>query len=52
MNRGDALYAQLRDFVDAVRTRKRPEVDGADALDALRTAVRVNAAMATVESPE
>ena len=52
VNRGDALYAQLRDFVDAVRTRKRPEVDGADALDALRTAVRVNAAMATVESPE
>ena len=52
VNRGDALFAQLRDFVDAVRTRRRPEVDGADALDALRTAVRVNAAMSSTESLE
>jgi len=45
VDRGDALVAQLRDFIAAVRTRKRPAVDGLDGLDALRTAVRVNEAM-------
>ena len=49
VDRGDALSAQLRDFVAAVRTRGRPQVDGRDALDALRTAVRVNDAMAAVD---
>jgi predicted dehydrogenase len=52
VDRGDALFAQLRDFVAAVRTRRRPAVDGSDALDALRTAVRVNAAMSLAESLE
>ncbi len=48
VDRGDALLAQLRDFVAAVRTRCRPEVDGLDGLDALRTAVRVNEAIGPV----
>lgn len=52
VDRGDALHAQLRDFVQAVRTRRRPAVDGSDALDALRTAVRVNAAMAPAAPEE
>ncbi len=45
VDRGDALFAQLRDFIGAVRTRRRPAVDGLDGLDALRTAVRVNEAI-------
>ena len=52
VDRGDALFAQLRDFIGAVRTRRRPAVDGLDGLDALRTAVRVNEAigpMATLD---
>jgi predicted dehydrogenase len=48
--RGDALAAQLRDFLFSVRTRNRPAVDGVDGLDALRTAVRVNAAMSPVDA--
>jgi predicted dehydrogenase len=47
--RGDALLAQLRAFVRAVRTRERPRVDGLDGLGALRTAVRVHDAIAAAE---
>lgn len=43
--RGDALLAQLESFAQALRTRSRPRVDGAGGLGALRTALRVNAAM-------
>jgi predicted dehydrogenase len=43
--RGDALLAQLESFAQALRTRSRPQVDGAGGLGALRTALRVNAAM-------
>lgn len=49
VDRGDALAAQLRHFLGAVRGRTRPAVDGADGLDALRTAVRVNQAMGPAE---
>jgi len=49
VDRGDALAAQLRDFLGAVRTRTRPAVDGVDGLDALRTAVRVNQAMDPID---
>jgi len=45
LDRGDALMAQLRAFVAALRTRERPRVDGASALGALRTALRVSAAI-------
>jgi predicted dehydrogenase len=37
----DALLAQLRAFVEAVRTRRGPPVSGGEALAALRTALRV-----------
>ncbi len=41
----DALLAQLRAFVEAVRTRQLSATSGADGLGALRTAVRVVDAM-------
>jgi predicted dehydrogenase len=44
---GDALLAQLRAFVRATRTRERPRVDGLGGTGALRTALRVNDAMAS-----
>ncbi|MBW2698872.1 MAG: Gfo/Idh/MocA family oxidoreductase, partial [Deltaproteobacteria bacterium] len=47
VSRGDALLAQLRSFVRAVRTRDRPMVDGPTGLGALRTAIRVNQAMSS-----
>ena len=47
---GDALLDQLRHFIEAVRTRSKPAVDGADGLGALRTAVRINDAMPDFES--
>lgn len=47
VSRGDALLAQLRSFVRAVRTRERPQVDGPIGLGALRTAIRVNEAMSS-----
>jgi predicted dehydrogenase len=46
VDRSDSLVSQLRSFVQAVRTRERPTIDGLDGLDALRTAVRVVEAMA------
>ena len=45
VNGSDALLAQLRGFIDAIRTRKRPAVDAASGLGALRTAIRVNEAI-------
>jgi predicted dehydrogenase len=45
VDRRDALQSQMSDFIRAVRTREPPKVDGADGLDALRTAVRVVEAM-------
>ena len=45
VNRSDALLTQLRAFVDAMRTRKRPAVDALNGLGALRTAIRVNEAI-------
>ena len=50
VDRSDALLDQLRDFVRAVQTRQPPQVDPADALDALRTAVRVVDSMPRLES--
>jgi predicted dehydrogenase len=47
VRRGDALLAQLRSFLRAVRTRERPQVDGPIGLGALRTAIRVNEAMSS-----
>jgi len=41
----DALLAQLRAFVEAVKTRQLSAASGADGLGALRTAVRVVEAM-------
>jgi predicted dehydrogenase len=51
LDRGDALMAQLRAFVAALRTRERPRVDGASGLGALRTALRVSAAIPPLEDP-
>jgi predicted dehydrogenase len=45
VNRSDALLAQLRAFIDTLRTRKRPAVDAMNGLGALRTAIRVNEAI-------
>ncbi len=48
----DALLAQLRSFVDAVRTRRLSATSGADGLGALRTALRVvDAIPARYKSP-
>lgn len=49
VDRGDALLDQLRHFIETVRTRGTPIVDGAQALGALRTAVRINNAMPEFE---
>lgn len=51
MDPEDALLAQLRDFVDAVRTRRTPKVSGEQALSALRTALRVIDAMPPLDDP-
>ncbi len=45
IDQDDALVAQLRAFVDAIRTRTTSGGDGIDALGALGTAMRVIAAM-------
>ena len=42
---GDALVEQLLAFVESIRGRTRPRVDGPSGLGALRTAVRVRAAI-------
>jgi predicted dehydrogenase len=48
----DALFAQLEDFVSAVRTRKAPAVSGREGLRALRTALRVLEAMPGFGDPD
>ena len=45
----DALLAQLRSFLGAVRARGEPEVSGVDAMRTLRTALRVVDAMPPLE---
>jgi predicted dehydrogenase len=52
MDPEDALLAQLRDFVDAVRTRRAPKVSGERALAALRTALRVIDAIPPLADPD
>ncbi len=52
VRRGDALSRQLEAFAHAVRTREKPAVDGEGGLDALRTALRVNEAMAPLDDEE
>jgi predicted dehydrogenase len=49
VEREDSLIAQLRTFVQTVRSRDRCESAGDEALTALRTALRVVAAMPRVE---
>lgn len=51
VDRSDSLVSQLRAFIQAVRTRERPTVDGVGGLDALRTAVRIVDAMAPLHEP-
>ena len=45
VDRGDALLAQLRSFLRAVRSREKPTVDADAGVGALRTALRVVEAM-------
>lgn len=40
---GDALRAEIESFLDCIRTRRRPVVDGEDGLRALETATRIAA---------
>jgi predicted dehydrogenase len=49
IDREDALLAQLRAFLDAVRYRKAPLVSGDDAVRTLRTALRVVEAMVPID---
>jgi len=49
LDREDALRAQLRSFVDAVRGRTPPVVPADEALAALRTALRVVEAMPRID---
>ena len=49
---GDALLAQLKEFLNVIRTGAKPTVDGEGGLGALRTAIRVIDAMAPVEPIE
>jgi hypothetical protein len=42
---GNALEAEIRDFLEAVRGRRRPEVSGRQALEVLRLAHRVREVM-------
>jgi predicted dehydrogenase len=48
----DALLAQLRSFLQAVRSREKPAVDGDAGVGALRTALRVVDAMPTLDELE
>jgi predicted dehydrogenase len=45
---GDALFAEIADFVDAVRTRRPPVVDGRSALRALEIAELIKEALEPV----
>jgi predicted dehydrogenase len=50
IDRGDALESELRAFFRAVRTRETPPGSGEEALAALRTALRVVAAMPPLDA--
>jgi predicted dehydrogenase len=52
IDRGDALLAQLRAFRSAIETREVPAGAGEEALAALRTALRVVAAMPALVLPD
>jgi predicted dehydrogenase len=52
IDRGDALLSQLRSFCTAIRTREVPAGAGDEALAALRTALRVVAAMPPLALPD
>jgi hypothetical protein len=52
IDRGDALMLQLRAFGEAIRTREVPAGAGEEALAALRTALRVVAAMPPLVLPD
>jgi len=52
IDRGDALLTQLRAFCEAIRTREVPAGAGSEALAALRTALRVVAAMPPLVLPD
>jgi predicted dehydrogenase len=52
IDREDSLLAQLRAFADAIRTRQVPAGAGDEALAALRTALRVVAAMPPIALPD
>ena len=45
---GDALRAEIEDFLDAVRTRRQPVVDGRAALRALEVAHLIKASLETI----
>jgi predicted dehydrogenase len=49
LERGDALLAQDRAFVEAVRERKAPEVTGEDGYRALDVALRIQEGLPTLE---
>ena len=52
VDRGDALLVQLRSFLQAVRSREKPAVDGDAGVGALRTALRVLEAMPDLHESE
>lgn len=45
---GDALRAEIASFLDCIRERRRPVVDGEDGLRALETATRITAQLGAV----
>jgi predicted dehydrogenase len=49
LERGDALLAQDRAFLDAVRTRNEPEVTGEDGYRALDLALRIQESLPSLE---
>lgn len=49
IDRNDALESELRAFFQAIRTRETPAGSGAEALSALRTALRVVESMAPLD---
>jgi len=50
IDRADAILTEQRAFLDCVRTRRAPAVSAQEGLRALRTALRVVAAMPSLES--
>ena len=45
VNRGEPLRGEIADFLDCVRSRQRPRVDGAAGVRALDTALKIRAAI-------